>query len=111
LQNNLFVVSTETVSEIMGSGREVSKITSLIWQISFNGQRCDLKYTIVFLNDKSFACSWYFKNRKKAAFEIVLFSIQTILDEGHYLSRYYENTHLELFVQKCYKSREKYVLK
>ena len=24
---------------------------------------------------------------------------------------YYENTHLELFVQKIYKSREKYVLK
>ena len=24
---------------------------------------------------------------------------------------YYENTHWELFVQKCYKSREKYVFK
>jgi hypothetical protein len=43
LPNNLFVVSTYTVPEIMGSGREVSNNTSLIWEISFNGQGCDLQ--------------------------------------------------------------------
>jgi hypothetical protein len=51
----------------MGSGREVhmSKNTSLIWQISFNGQRCDLQVHHCFLNDRPIACSWYIKNRKK----------------------------------------------
>ena len=51
----------------MGSGREVhmSKNTSLIWQISFNGQRCDLQIHHCFLNDRPIACSWYIKNRKK----------------------------------------------
>jgi len=88
LQNNLFVVSTKTVSEIMGSGREVSKNTSLIWQTSFNGQRCDLQIHHCFLNDRPIACSWYIKTeQKKAAFAIVLFPIQNIPDEGHYLSR------------------------
>jgi hypothetical protein len=50
----------------MGSGREVhmSKNTSLIWQISFNGQRCDLQIHHCFLNDRPIACSWYIKNRK-----------------------------------------------
>jgi hypothetical protein len=58
LQNNLFVVST---------CREVhmSKNTSLIWQISFNGQRCDLQIHHCFLNDRPIACSWYINNRKK----------------------------------------------
>ena len=56
------------ISEIMGSGREVhmSKHTSLIWQISFNGQRCDLQIHHCFLNDRPIACSWYIKNRKKS---------------------------------------------
>jgi hypothetical protein len=45
------------------------------------------KYTIVFLNDRSIACSWYIENRKKATFMIVLFPIQNIPDEAHYLSR------------------------
>jgi hypothetical protein len=54
-----------TVSEIIGSCREVSKNTSLIWKISFNGQRCDLQIHHCFLNDRSIACSWYIKNRKK----------------------------------------------
>jgi hypothetical protein len=51
----------------MGSGREVhmSKNTSFIWQISFNGQRCDLQIHHCFLNDSPIACSWYIKNRKK----------------------------------------------
>ena len=71
----------------MGSDREVSKNTSLIWQISFNGQRYDLQIHHCFLNDRSFACCWYIKNRKKAAFAIVLYPIQNILDDGHYLSR------------------------
>jgi hypothetical protein len=53
------------VSEIIGSGREVSKNTSLIWQISFNGQRCDLQIHHCFLYNRSIACSWYIKNRKK----------------------------------------------
>jgi hypothetical protein len=76
-----------TVSEIIGSCQEVSKNTSLIWKISFNGQRCDLQIHHCFLNDRSIACSWYIKNRKKATFAIVLFPIQNIPDEGHYLSR------------------------
>ena len=39
-----------------------------------------------FLNDRAFACSWYIKNRgEKAAFAIVIFPIQNILDEGHYI--------------------------
>jgi hypothetical protein len=42
---------------------------------------------LVFLNDRSIACSWYITNRKKAAFAIVLFPIQNIPDEEHYLSR------------------------
>jgi hypothetical protein len=71
----------------MGSGREVSKNTSLIWQISFNGQRCDLQIHHCFLNYRSIACSWYITNRKKAAFAIVLFPIQNIPNEGHYLSK------------------------
>jgi hypothetical protein len=71
----------------MGSGREVSKNISLIWQISCNGQRCDLQIHHCVLNDRSIACNWYIKNRKKAAFAIALFPIQTIPDEGHYLSR------------------------
>ena len=73
----------------MGSGREVhmSKNTSLIWQISFNGQRCDLQIHHCFLNDRPIACSWYIKNRKKTAFVIVLFPIQNIQDEGHYSFR------------------------
>ena len=71
----------------MGSGREVFKNTYLIWQISFNGQRCYLQIRNCFLNDRSIACSWYIKNRKKAVFAIVLFPIQNIPDEGHYLSR------------------------
>ena len=52
----------------MGSEREVhmSKNTSLIWQISFNGQRCDLQIHHCFLNDRPIVCSWYIKNRKKA---------------------------------------------
>ena len=45
--------------------KKVSKNTSLIWQISFNGQRCDLQIHHCFLNDRSIACSWYIKNRKK----------------------------------------------
>ena len=51
----------------MGSSREVhmSKNISLIWQISFNGQRCDLQIHHCFLNDRPIACSWYIKNRKK----------------------------------------------
>ena len=53
----------------MGSGREVhtcmSKNTSLIWQISFNGQRYDLQIHHCFLNDRPIACSLYIKNRKK----------------------------------------------
>ena len=71
----------------MGSGREVSKNTSLIWQIRFNGQGCDLQIHHCFLNDRLIACPWYITNRKKAAFAIVLFFIQNIPDEGHYLSR------------------------
>jgi hypothetical protein len=43
----------------------MSKNTSLIWQISFNGQRCDLQIHHCFLNDRPIACSWYIKNRKK----------------------------------------------
>jgi hypothetical protein len=42
----------------------MSKNTSLIWQISFNGQRCDLQIHHCFLNDRPIACSWYIKNRK-----------------------------------------------
>jgi hypothetical protein len=51
----------------MGSGREVhmSKNTYLIWQISFNGQRCDLQIHHCFLNDRPIACSWNIKSRKK----------------------------------------------
>ena len=41
----------------------------------------------LFLNDRSIACSWYIKNRKKAAFAIVLFPTPNIPDEGHYLFR------------------------
>ena len=50
----------------MVSGREVHmfKNTSLIWQISFNGQICNLQIHHCFLNDKPIACSWYIKNRK-----------------------------------------------
>jgi len=44
----------------------MSKITSLIWQISFSGQRCDLQIHHCFLNDRPIACSWYMKNRKKS---------------------------------------------
>jgi hypothetical protein len=29
------------------------------------GQRCDLQIHHCFLNDRSIACSWYIKNRKK----------------------------------------------
>jgi hypothetical protein len=43
----------------------MSKNTSLIWQISFNGQRCDLQIHHCFLNERLIACSWYIKNRKK----------------------------------------------
>jgi hypothetical protein len=43
----------------------MSKNTSLIWQIIFNGQRCDLQIHHCFLNDRPIACSWYIKNRKK----------------------------------------------
>ena len=73
----------------MGSGREVhmSKNTSLIWHISFNGQRCDLQIHHCVLNDRPIACSWYIKNKQKAAFVIVLFPIQNIPDEGHYSFR------------------------
>ena len=71
----------------MGSGREVSKNTSLIWQISFNAQGCNLQIHRCFLNYRSIACSSYITNRKKNAFPIVLFPIQDIPDEGHYLFR------------------------
>jgi hypothetical protein len=43
----------------------LSKNTSSIWQISFNGQRCDLQIHHCFLNDIPIACSWYINNRKK----------------------------------------------
>ena len=43
----------------------MSKNTSLIWQISFNGQRCDLQIHHCFLNDRPIACSQYIKNTKK----------------------------------------------
>ena len=51
----------------MASGREVhmSKNTSLIWQISFNGQMCYLQIHHCFLNDRPITCSWYIENRKK----------------------------------------------
>jgi hypothetical protein len=41
----------KTVSEIISSGWEVSKNTFLIWQISFNGQGCDLQIHHCFLNE------------------------------------------------------------
>jgi hypothetical protein len=59
------------VSEIIGSGREVSKNTSLIWQISFNAQGCNLQIHHCFLNYRSIAGSSYITNRKTNAFPIV----------------------------------------
>ena len=48
-----------------GAVEQCLKIHLLIWQISFNGQRCDLQIHHCFLNDRPIACSWYIKNRKK----------------------------------------------
>ena len=52
-------------SEIMGSGWEESKNTSLIWQINFNAQEYDLHIHHCFSNDRTIACSWCITNRKK----------------------------------------------
>jgi hypothetical protein len=69
----------------MGSGREVFKNTSLIWQISFNAQGCNLQIHHCFLNYRSIACSSYITNRKKKRVPDRFFPIQDIPDEGHYL--------------------------
>jgi hypothetical protein len=38
-------------------------------------------------------------------------NLKISITKVNYVHWYYENTHLELFIQKCYKFREKYVLK
>jgi hypothetical protein len=73
------------VSEIMGSGREVSKNTSLIWQISFNGQRCDLQIHHCFLYNV-FVCG--------------VNAIKYKIEEKHY---YKYNNFIEIYIHTKYK--------
>jgi hypothetical protein len=47
LSNNLFIVSTYTVPEIMGSGREVSNNTSLIDYCALAFSQANVLLTVV----------------------------------------------------------------
>ena len=57
--------------------------------MSFNGQKRDLQIPRCFFLkiDRLLVLDILKTEEKKAAFAIVLFPIQNILDEGHYLSR------------------------